>query len=86
VRLNKEFVQRKNVIFSGLREAGLGVQVHYIPVYLQPYYELLGYKMGLCPAAEGFYRRVLSIPLHQGMDDAAVHTVIEAVDKVFRSL
>jgi dTDP-4-amino-4,6-dideoxygalactose transaminase len=85
VRLNEEFVQRKKAIFSGLRESGLGVQVHYIPVYLQPYYELLGYKKGLCPAAEGFYRRELSIPLHQGMDDTDVQMVIEAVDKVFRS-
>lgn len=85
VQLNEAFVRQKSAIFSGLREIGLGVQVHYIPVYLQPYYELLGYKKGLCPTAEGFYRRELSIPLHQGMDDAAVQMVVEAVDTVFKS-
>ena len=86
VRISEEFVHRKDTIFSALREAGLGVQVHYIPVYLQPYYELIGYKKGLCPAAEMFYRKELSIPLHQAMDDTAVHTVIETVERVFGSL
>jgi dTDP-4-amino-4,6-dideoxygalactose transaminase len=74
------------MIFSGLRGAGLGVQVHYIPVYLQPYYELLGYKKGRCPVAESFYRKELSIPLHQGMDDASVQMVIATVDKIFEGL
>ena len=86
IRLNEALAQKKKMIFAGLREMGLGVQVHYIPVYLQPYYELLGYKKGLCPNAESFYRKELSIPLHQGMDDVAVRTVIEAIEKVLGSV
>lgn len=82
VRLNEALVQKKSLIFSRLREADLGVQVHYIPVYLQPYYALLGYTKGVCPVAENFYQRELSIPLHQGMDDSDVHTVVEALDRV----
>jgi dTDP-4-amino-4,6-dideoxygalactose transaminase len=86
VRLNEGLVRKKKMIFSGLREMGLGVQVHYMPVYLQPYYQLLGYRKGLCPVAESFYEKELSIPLHQGMDDGAVQTVIETIEKVFGSI
>lgn len=81
LRLNEVLVQKKKAIFSELRQMGLGVQVHYIPVYLHPYYQLLGYKKGLCPNAEDFYQRELSIPLHQGMDDTAVDAVVEAIEK-----
>jgi dTDP-4-amino-4,6-dideoxygalactose transaminase len=70
---------KKNQIFAALRDAGLGVQVHYIPVYFHPYYQEMGYKRGLCPVAEEFYRREISIPLYQGMDDQTVDTVIKVL-------
>ena len=65
--------------FAALRDSGLGVQVHYIPVYFHPYYQEMGYKRGLCPVAEEFYRREISIPLYQGMDDQTVDTVIKVL-------
>jgi dTDP-4-amino-4,6-dideoxygalactose transaminase len=77
VRLSNEFREKKSKIFFTLRESGLGVQVHYIPVYLHPYYREMGYKPGICPAAEEFYQREISIPLHQGMDNETVDTVIK---------
>ncbi len=70
IRLRDAYKENKRVIFSRLREKGLGVQVHYIPVYLQPYYRSLGFKQGLCPLAEDFYEREISIPLYPGMGDA----------------
>jgi dTDP-4-amino-4,6-dideoxygalactose transaminase len=81
IRLTNEFREKKSKIFSALRESGLGVQVHYIPAYLHPYYQEMGYKPGICPAAEEFYQREISIPLHQGMDDETVETVIKSLQR-----
>ena len=50
-------------VFDRLRKEGIGVQVHYLPVYLHPYYQELGYRKGICPNAEQFSFTALSIPL-----------------------
>lgn len=75
---------KKREIFKELRERGIGVQVHYIPVYWHPYYEKLGYKRGLCTTAENFYRRELSIPIFQMMSDDDVNFVIKNVKEVLK--
>ena len=82
LRLRGDFAHRKGEIFSRLREMGLGVQVHYIPVYLHPHYRRLGYTPGLCPAAEDFYRRVLSIPIYPAMSDDDLFYVVDCLRKV----
>jgi perosamine synthetase len=70
-------------IFAALRAEGIGVNVHYIPVHLHPYYrERLGTKPGLCPVAEAAYERILSLPLFPRMTDTDVEDVIAAVTKV----
>lgn len=79
IRLSQRLRKEKNRIFSSLKEADIGVQVHYIPVYLHPYYLEMGYKKGQCPAAEDFYQREISIPLHPLMNDEDVDMVINAV-------
>lgn len=86
ILIEDEFKNNKREIFSNLRNEGLGVQVHYIPVYLQPYYQKLGYKKGLCPVAEDFYHREISIPMYPTMDDEDVDYVIDKLFKVFESL
>ena len=53
--------------FKRLRGVGIGVNVHYIPVYLHPYYRELGYKKGICPIAEAAYAEILSLPMWPGM-------------------
>jgi dTDP-4-amino-4,6-dideoxygalactose transaminase len=65
-----------------LREEGLGVQVHYIPVYLQPYYQELGYKKDSCPISEDFYRREISFPIYPAMSDEDVEYVIKTLNRV----
>lgn len=50
-------------VFSQLREGGIGVNIHYIPVYLQPYYQKKGFKKGYCPNAEDYYSRAISLPV-----------------------
>ena len=72
----------RRAIFSALRAEGIGVSVHYIPVYWHPYYQRLGYQKGLCPVAEGVYERLLTLPLFPAMEDRDVEDVIDAVTKV----
>lgn len=83
IRLKDKYKDKKREIFSKLREKGLGIQVHYIPIYLQPYYKELGYKKGSCPVAEDFYKREISIPLYPSMKGKDIDCVIE---KFFYSL
>ena len=54
---------RRREVFDKLREAGIGVQVNYIPVYWHPVFEDLGYRRGMCPNAEQFYREEISLPM-----------------------
>ncbi|HHU75807.1 MAG TPA: UDP-4-amino-4,6-dideoxy-N-acetyl-beta-L-altrosamine transaminase [Firmicutes bacterium] len=62
-----------------LRERGIGTQVHYLPVYLHPYYRSLGYLPGLCPHAEDYYRRAFSIPIFPAMTGEEVERVVDGV-------
>ena len=64
ILLKEKFDRHKKEIFSKLRQEGLGVQVHYIPVYKQPYYQELGFGSELCPVCEEFYKREISIPMY----------------------
>jgi dTDP-4-amino-4,6-dideoxygalactose transaminase len=66
-----------------LHNLGIGWQVHYIPVHLQPYYRRrYGYALGKCPIAEAYYRSCLSLPLYPAMTDVDVKRVVEAVISV----
>jgi UDP-4-amino-4,6-dideoxy-N-acetyl-beta-L-altrosamine transaminase len=72
--------------FERLRSLGIGVQLHYIPVYRHPYYEDLGYRAGSCPIAEDYSDRALSIPIHVGLTDDEVERVIEAIAQAAREI
>ena len=63
VRLSGKLAGRRQEIFEKLRASGIGVQVHYLPVYQHPYYQKLGYKKGLCPDAEKFSESEISLPI-----------------------
>lgn len=63
-------------VFEDLRNANIGVHVHYIPVYWHPYYQQLGYKKGICPKAEQWYERALTLPLHPQMNEKDVDFVL----------
>lgn len=70
-------------IFRALRGENIGVNVHYIPVHLHPYYrDHFDYKAGDFPVAEDAYARLLSLPMFHGMSDQDVDDVIQAVKKV----
>jgi UDP-4-amino-4,6-dideoxy-N-acetyl-beta-L-altrosamine transaminase len=58
-----ETAQSHPQVFAQLRAAGIGVNLHYIPVYLQPYYRRLGFKTGHCPEAERYHAQAISLPM-----------------------
>jgi dTDP-4-amino-4,6-dideoxygalactose transaminase len=73
-------VKTRTEVMQELRDKGVGTQVLYIPVYLQPWYRrTYGYAPGKCPNAEEFYARALSLPLFPAINDADVQKVIHAV-------
>jgi len=84
IRLKNKFKHKKKKIFDFLRKAGLGVQVHYIPVYLHPYYRDLGYKPELCPAAENFYQKEISLPIFPSLTQQEQKYVIKTLLKTFK--
>lgn len=66
-------------VFEALRAAGIGVNLHYIPVYLQPYYQKLGFKPGHCPEAERYYAEAISLPLFPALTAAEQDQVVNAL-------
>ena len=73
-------------IFRALRAENIGVNVHYIPVHLHPYYRgQFGHRDGECPVAEAAYERLISLPMFHGMTDTDVGDVVQAISKVISS-
>ncbi len=72
---------RAQIVLS-LRKMGLEAHVHYLPVFLHPYYRALGYAATLCPNASWYYERVVSLPLYPKMTNGDVNKVIEAFRKI----
>jgi UDP-4-amino-4,6-dideoxy-N-acetyl-beta-L-altrosamine transaminase len=68
--------------FKRMREAGIGVNVHYIPVHTQPYYASLGFTPDICPAALDYYRQAITLPLHPQLTDEQQEFVIGTVKKL----
>ena len=66
-------------VYDAMRAFGIGVNVHYIPVHLQPYYRKLGFKSGDFPVAEARYAAALTLPLYYGLTDAQQDEVVAAL-------
>ncbi len=73
-------------LFERLRALGVGVNVHYIPVYFHPYYRSHGYDATCCRVAEEIYSRMLSLPLYPGLTDQQQDEVIEKVKRCIGEL
>jgi perosamine synthetase len=72
--------------FKALRAENIGVNVHYVPVHLHPYYQRhYGTGAGLCPNAEAAYERMLSLPMFPAMTDADIDDVLAAIGKVIEA-
>lgn len=83
IQLNLELLNcNRREFFDALCAENIYPQVHYIPVYYHSHYERLGYKKGICPAAERLYERIITIPLFYSMTDQDAEDVISAVKKL----
>jgi dTDP-4-amino-4,6-dideoxygalactose transaminase len=69
----------RRAVFEGLRAAEVGVNVHYIPVHTQPYYQQLGFKAGDFPEAEAYYAEAISLPLFQNLTHTQQDHVVAAL-------
>jgi dTDP-4-amino-4,6-dideoxygalactose transaminase len=76
---------RRREVYDRMREAGIGVQVNYIPVYWHPVFEDMGYRRGMCPVAESFYAEELSLPLFYDLSDSDQDRVVEALRGILGS-
>lgn len=72
-------------VFGRLRDAGIGVNVHYIPIHLQPYYRRLGFKEGDFPASEAYYARALTLPLFPDMSDVQQNRVVSELRRALQA-
>ena len=73
-------VHERRRVFQGMRKRGIGVNVHYVPVHLHPFYRnTLGTGPGLCPVAEAAYEELLSLPMHQGLDDDQIRRIVTSL-------
>ncbi|MBH2032229.1 MAG: UDP-4-amino-4,6-dideoxy-N-acetyl-beta-L-altrosamine transaminase [Pseudomonadales bacterium] len=82
IRLQLDKIQKTHrEVFEALRELGIGVNIHYIPVHTQPHYERMGFKADDFPQAQTYYREAISIPMFQTMTDTQQDEVIAALRK-----
>jgi UDP-4-amino-4,6-dideoxy-N-acetyl-beta-L-altrosamine transaminase len=81
LKLN-EINKTQRQIYSALYAADIGVNVHYIPVYRQPHYEQMGFKVGYCPQAEQYYSTVISIPMYPGLTDVQQDIILQTLHRV----
>ena len=74
----------RKAVFDALRSRGIGVNVHYIPIHLQPYYQKLGFKKGDFPYSEAFYKHAITLPLFPTMSASQQQHVIDTLIDVLQ--
>ncbi|MEY8198158.1 MAG: UDP-4-amino-4,6-dideoxy-N-acetyl-beta-L-altrosamine transaminase [Colwellia sp.] len=72
----------RHQVFNELRKRGVGVNLHYIPIYKQPYYQKMGFDSQYCVTAEDYYKAAISIPIYHGLSGFDQNSVIKAVCEV----
>lgn len=83
IRLKLDEINRSHrEVFEELRGRGIGVNLHYIPVHLQPYYERMGFRAGDFPEAENYYREAISIPMYHALTTEDQNTVVDTIREV----
>jgi len=76
------FVRNRGQFYDKAKEIGLNLQVHYIPVHLQPYYQNLGFKEGDYPNAEIYYKKCISLPLYPDLSNRDLETIIKRIKSI----
>jgi len=82
IQIKHEVVKKSHKqIFSEMRESDVGVNVHYIPVHTQPYYQQMGFKQGDYPNAEKYYSRAMSLPMYPSLCSEKRNIVVDVLSK-----
>ena len=76
----------QRALYKALNQAGVKVNLHYIPVYRQPHYERLGFKLGYCPNAEDYFKSSISIPIYASMTNEQQNRVVELLESLCQSM
>ncbi len=85
VRLDLKNIDRDyNQVFNDLREKGIGVNLHYLPVYLHPFYQKLGFSRGYCPEAERYSEECLSLPMYPSLKRTEQNKVLDTLRSVLQ--
>lgn len=74
-----KITQTHRQVFEALRERGIGVNLHYIPVHIQPHYQRMGHKVGDYPQAEQYYAEAMSLPMFQSLINGQQDQVVDAL-------
>ena len=83
IRLNLDLIEKSHKeVFEALRSKDIGVNLHYIPVHIHPYYQSLGFHLGDFPEAEQYYKEAISIPIFHGLKIEQQDSVINAITEV----
>jgi dTDP-4-amino-4,6-dideoxygalactose transaminase len=77
--------QTHQQVFVALREKGIGVNLHYIPVYTQPFYQALGFELGQFPKAEQYYNEAITLPLFPAMNNDEQNEVVTSLQEILQS-
>lgn len=85
IQLDHKIKKSRKEIFNEMRAANIGVHVHYIPVYWHPYYKELGYECEICPIAEAWYERAMTLPIHPQMTGEDIKQVVKILKSVIES-
>jgi UDP-4-amino-4,6-dideoxy-N-acetyl-beta-L-altrosamine transaminase len=85
VRLTNDSPLSREQLFKELKQANIGVNVHYIPIHTQPYYQNLGFQQGDFPQAELYYQDCLSLPLYADLSDSDFSYIISTLNKLLNN-
>jgi UDP-4-amino-4,6-dideoxy-N-acetyl-beta-L-altrosamine transaminase len=81
IKQNKKGIAQRR-LFDLMHASGVSVNLHYIPVYRQPYYQAMGFHQGYCPEAEKYYKETLSIPMYPSLTEDEQYKVIRIINEV----
>lgn len=85
IRLHLDLINKTHrEVFEGLREAGIGVNLHYIPVHTHPYYQQMGFMAGDFPQAERYYSEAISLPMYQTLTTVEQDKVVGALGMIIK--
>jgi dTDP-4-amino-4,6-dideoxygalactose transaminase len=85
IRLKRDQISlTQREVFTALRAAGILANLHYIPVYRQPYYERLGFEQGYCPVAERYFQETISLPMYPQLTTVQQDSVVLALSAALK--